>query len=123
MAKLLTFPAGRRAKWVVLVAWLLAIAGASAPTCPASSPTPRRTSRPRSCPATPSRPGRCRSTEQLQGCELAPIVVVYRRDGGLTAADRRRIAGDRQELNGLNLRRTSDFGSAAVLAPTAPAPC
>jgi hypothetical protein len=37
------------------------------------------------------------------------MVVVYRRDGGLTAADRRRIARDRAELNGLGFRDTTPF--------------
>ena len=38
-------------------------------------------------------------TEELQGGEQAPIVIVYRREGGLTAADRARLAADRAELN------------------------
>ena len=33
------------------------------------------------------------ATERLQGGETAPIVAVYRREGGLTAADRTTIAG------------------------------
>jgi RND superfamily putative drug exporter len=39
------------------------------------------------------------ATNQLTGGEQAGIVIVYRRAGGLTAADRRRIAGDVAELN------------------------
>ena len=62
------------------------------------------------------------ATEQLQGAEQAPIVVVYRREGGLHGGRPRRIAGDRDELNGLNLRRTTDFGT-PQFSPTAPAPC
>ena len=33
-------------------------------------------------------------TEELQGGEQAPIVIVYRREGGLTAADRKRGSAD-----------------------------
>ena len=34
------------------------------------------------------------AAEELQGGELAPAVIVYRRESGLTAADRRQIAAD-----------------------------
>ena len=111
MAKLLTFPAGRRAKWVVLVAWLLAIAVASAANLPGKYADAEKNESTSFLPGDAESTRALQATEQLQGSELAPIVVVYRRDGGLTEADRRRIAGDRQELNGLNLRRTSDFGT------------
>ena len=38
-------------------------------------------------------------SDDLQGGEQAPIVIVYRREGGLTAEDRAKIAADRVELN------------------------
>ncbi len=38
------------------------------------------------------------ATEELQGGELAPAVIVYRRDSGLTAADRRKIREDVRKL-------------------------
>jgi putative drug exporter of the RND superfamily len=38
------------------------------------------------------------ATEELQGGELAPAVIVFRRDSGLTAADRRRIQEDVRRL-------------------------
>jgi putative drug exporter of the RND superfamily len=38
------------------------------------------------------------ATEELQGGELAPAVIVYRRDSGLTAADRRKIQDDVRRL-------------------------
>ena len=40
-----------------------------------------------------------RITEELQGGEQAPVVIVYRREGGLTEEDQARIAADREELN------------------------
>ena len=61
-------------------------------------------------------------TEELQGGEQAPIVVVYRREGGLTEADQQKIAADRQELNeamravpaGLAVRRAAARPRAAT---------
>ncbi len=38
-------------------------------------------------------------TEELQGGEQAPIVIVFRREGGLTAEDQAKISEDRGELN------------------------
>jgi RND superfamily putative drug exporter len=37
--------------------------------------------------------------EELQDGEQAPIVIIYRREGGLTEADQQKIAADRDELN------------------------
>lgn len=62
-------------------------------------------------------------TEQLQGAELAPIVIVYQRDGGLTQADRSEIDADRKALNAERMPQTSEYakpvasadGSAALL--------
>ena len=65
-------------------------ASRSARTSSASSPTPRRTSRPRSCPATPSRRRRWRSPSASRAASSRALVIVYHRDGGLTAADRQR---------------------------------
>ena len=65
------------------------------PTCRGSTRTRRTTSRPRSCRATPSRRRRWRSPSELQGGEQAPIVIVYRREGGLTDGRPARIQSDR----------------------------
>ena len=111
--------AGRRAKWVVAVVWLARGRRARSPrTCPASSPTPRRTSRPRSCPATPSRRRRWTSPSSFEGGELAPSVIVYRRDGGLTAADSAAIAARPRgaQPQPRAARDTSPFGTAAALS-------
>src|SRR5918997_1920919 len=56
------------------------------------------------------------------GGGLAPRVVVYRRDGGLTAADRRTIARDREEFNALRERkgRDADPRIAAAFRQTTP---
>ena len=45
------------------------------------------------------------AVEELQGGEQAPTVVVYRREGGLTAADARTIAEDQRNFNRCARRR------------------
>ena len=99
MTRLLTVPAGRIAKLVVLAACLLGLVGSIAANLPGKYADAENNE------STSFLPGDAESTkvlaisEQLQGGEQAPIVIVYRRDGGLTEADRARIAADREELN------------------------
>ncbi len=64
------------------------------PTCRTSSKTPKATRRPPTCPAAPNRPRALKATESLQKGEIAPAVIVYRRDSGLTAADQQTIDAD-----------------------------
>jgi putative drug exporter of the RND superfamily len=90
---LFTFPAGRRAKWIVFAVWFLAIFIASGP-----ANLPGKFEDAESNEATSYLPGSAESTdalaatESLQNGELAPAVIVYRREDGLTDADRRIIA-------------------------------
>lgn len=91
--------AGRRAKWLVLAAWLVGIFIAAGPAqLPAMFTDAEKNE------STSFLPGDAESTkvladaEALQGGELAPAVIVYRRDSGLTAADRRRISEDAARL-------------------------
>lgn len=92
---LFTFAAGRRTKWVVFGIWFLAIFIASGP-----ANLPGKFEDAESNEATSYLPGSAESTdaldatESLQDGELAPAVIVYRREAGLTAADRRTIAED-----------------------------
>ncbi len=106
---LLTIPAGRRTKYLVVALWLGAIVvilGAQLPT---------KLSDAERNEATSFLPGDAESThalkaiERLQGGEEARTVVVYRRPSGLTAADRRRIAADRRQLNRLDFPGTTTF--------------
>jgi RND superfamily putative drug exporter len=99
MSKLLTVASGRRAKWIVAAAWLgviFVVIGANLPQKYADAEQNESTS---------FLPGDAESTkaleavEDLQGGETAAAVVVYRREGGLTAADRRLMASDREEFN------------------------
>ena len=99
MSKFLTIASGRRAKWIVLAVWLCVmgvVIGANLPTKYADAEQNESSS---------FLPGDAESTkaltavEDLQGGETAAAVVVYRRDGGLTAADREVIAEDRRNFN------------------------
>ncbi|MET0306977.1 MAG: MMPL family transporter [Solirubrobacterales bacterium] len=90
-----TFAAGRRTKWVVFAVWFLAIFIASGP-----AELTTKFEEAESNEATSYLPGSAESTdaldatESLQEGELAAAVIVYRRESGLTAADRRTIAED-----------------------------
>ena len=90
-----TFPAGRRSKWIVFAIWFVAIFIAAGP-----ANLPGKFEDAESNEATSYLPGDAESTaaldatEALQKGELAPAVIVYRRDTGLTAADRKTIEED-----------------------------
>jgi putative drug exporter of the RND superfamily len=87
-----TFAAGRRAKWIVFAIWLVVIFVAAGP-----ANLPGKFEDAESNEATSYLPGSAESTdaldatESLQKGELAPAVIIFRREAGLTAADRRTI--------------------------------
>jgi RND superfamily putative drug exporter len=93
-----TFPAGRRAKWVVFALWFLAIFAAM------SAKLPERFEEAENNEATSYLPGDAESTkalaatEELQKGEIAPTVIVYRRDSVLTPADKRTIVADVEKM-------------------------
>jgi putative drug exporter of the RND superfamily len=90
-----SFSAGRRAKWIVFAVWFVAIFIASGP-----AELMTKFEDAESNEATSYLPGDAESTkslkatESLQKGEIAPAVIVYRRDSGLTAADRQTIVED-----------------------------
>jgi len=92
---LLTFAAGRRAKWVVFAVWFLGIFIAAGP-----ANLPGKFEDAESNEATSYLPGDAESTaalhatESLQNGELAPAVIIFRRESGLTGADLRTIEAD-----------------------------
>jgi RND superfamily putative drug exporter len=91
----LTFAAGRRAKWVVFAIWFVGIFIAAGP-----ANLPAKFEDAESNEATSYLPGDAESTaaleatKSLQEGEIAPAVVIFRRESGLTAADRRAIVED-----------------------------
>ncbi len=94
-----TFPAGRRSKWVVFALWFVAIFIAAN-----VAKLPEKFADAESNEATSYLPGDAESTsalkatESLQNGEIAPAVIVYRRDSGLTSADFRQIQADVGEM-------------------------
>lgn len=110
MASMLAIPAGPRAKWVVAAIWLLVTFGSIAANLPGKFTEAENNESTSFLPGDAESTAALAATERFQGGELAPLVIVYRREGGLTAADRRRIAADRAELDELRLRATSRFG-------------
>jgi RND superfamily putative drug exporter len=94
-----TSPAGTRAKWIVFALWFLAIFIASGP-----ADLPGKFEEAENNEATSYLPGDAESTkalaatEKLQKGEIAPAVIIFRRESGLTAADQRTIAADIEEL-------------------------
>jgi putative drug exporter of the RND superfamily len=96
---LFTFAAGRRSKWIVFAIWFVAIFVAAGP-----ADLPGKFEDAESNEATSYLPGDAESTEaldateSLQKGEIAPAVIIYRRDSDLTAADRRTIEEDVGEM-------------------------
>ena len=90
-----SLPAGPRAKWAVFVVWLVGIFIAAGP-----ANLPGKFTDAENNESTSYLPGDAESTkalsvtEDLQSGELAPAVIVYRRESGLTPADRRTIVSD-----------------------------
>lgn len=90
-----TFAAGRRSKWIVFAIWFLTIFVAAGP-----ANLPGKFEDAESNEATSYLPGDAESTkalaatESLQKGEIAPAVIVFRRESGLTAADQRTIVED-----------------------------
>ena len=99
MSSLFTFPTGRRAKWIVFAIWFVGIFIAAGP-----ANLPGKFTDAEDNESTSVLPGDAESTEalaaaeELQGGELAPAVIVYRRESGLTDADRRAIVDDAARL-------------------------
>ena len=112
MQRLLTFPASRRGKWIVLFAWLLLVFGGGALGLPAKFSEAEENESTSFLPGEAESTKALEVTEKLQEGELAPTVVVYRRAAGLTAADREEIARDVRELD----RVTSEYRNTTPFA-------
>jgi RND superfamily putative drug exporter len=110
MSRFLTFPAGRRAKWVVFAVWVIAVLGMGAANLPGKFSDAEKNE------STSFLPGEAESTKalavtkQLEGGERAATVIVYRRDTGLTDVDKAHIQNDTARLNGLDFPAASKFG-------------
>jgi RND superfamily putative drug exporter len=99
VTRFLVVPAGRTAKFVILAVCVVALFASGAANLPGKYSDAENNE------STTFLPGDAESTkvlgivDELQGGEQAPIVIVYRREGGLSAEDKARLAADREELN------------------------
>ena len=113
MSRLFAFPAGRRAKWVVFFAWILALALMLGTNLPGKYSDAEQNESTSFLPEEAESTKALAITEALQNGERAPTIIVYKRRGGLTPADEQRITGDIQKLDAVNrserlrTRRTS----------------
>ena len=93
-----SFPAGRRSKWVVFTIWIAAIFVALGTNLPGKFTDAEDNESTSFLPGDAESTKALTATEDLQGGELAPAVIVFRRDSGLTAADRQQIQQDVAKL-------------------------
>src|SRR5215210_4603021 len=97
MARLLTLPAGRRAKFVVAAVFIV-VSGIVGGLFSGKFEQAQENE------TASFLPGKAESVKSLEavkrypGGELAPAVIVYERKGGLTAADRRRVVEDQRSF-------------------------
>ena len=99
MTRFLTVPAGRTAKFVVLGVCLLALVASAAANLPGRYADAENNESTSFLPSDAESTEVLGVSEELQGGEQAPIVIVYRRAGGLTPDDQAQIGADRDELN------------------------
>ncbi|WP_425836217.1 MMPL family transporter [Streptomyces fractus] len=90
---------GRRSKWLVLLLWLVVIVG--------TAPLAQKLTDAQDNDAQSWLPGSAESTQVLDLSkdfrpETIPAVVIYAREGGLTVADRARIAKDAAQIKRLS---------------------
>ncbi len=98
MSALASFVTGRRTKWVVIALWAVAVVALSPLGSKLADATRDETAS--------FLPPQAESTkvqellkERFPGGETSIGLIVYRRDGGLTAADRARIASDAKKVD------------------------
>jgi RND superfamily putative drug exporter len=99
VSRLFAIPAGRRAKWLVLAAWLVAVVAMLGANLPGKFSDAEENESTSFLPGDAESTKALEATEELAGAETAPTVIVYRRDGGLTRADLRLIRRDVRRLN------------------------
>src|SRR5215210_1155743 len=110
MSKLLPLASGRRAKWIVAAVWLVVIIGIGAGGLPTKFVDAQENESTSFLPGDAESTKALQAAEDLQGGETAAALVVYRRDSGLTAADRARMQADRERFNAELPRATGPLG-------------
>ena len=115
MSSLFAVPAGRLAKWLVALGWLVVVVAIIGGNLPGKFSDAEKNESTSFLPGDAESTKALQVTERLQGGEKAATVIVYRRDGGLTATDRRAIGNDVAELNRITRRfdNSTPFGNPA----------
>jgi putative drug exporter of the RND superfamily len=115
MSSLFAIPAGRLAKWLVALGWLVVVVAIIGGNLPGKFADAEKNESTSFLPGDAESTKALQVTERLQNGEKAATVIVYRRDGGLTAADRRAIGNDVAELNRITRRfdNSTPFGNPA----------
>lgn len=111
MSSLFTLPAGRTAKWVVFGIWLVVFFGTMAAGLPTKFTDAEKNESTSFLPGDAESTKALNITEKLNDGEKAPTVIVYQRESGLTAADKRAIVADIAKLNAVNAK--NDFTTAS----------
>src|SRR5688572_7814361 len=98
MSALASFVSGRRTKWVVILLWIVAVAGLAPLGAKLADVTSDETASFLPADADSTRVQELLK-ERFPGGETTIGLIVYRREGGLTDADRARIARDAREVD------------------------
>jgi RND superfamily putative drug exporter len=91
---LFTFAAGRRSKWIVFAIWFVVIFIAFGANLPGKFTDAESNEATSYLPGSAESTAALNATESLQKGEIAPAVIIFRRESGLTAADSRTIVED-----------------------------
>src|SRR3712207_3969576 len=116
MSRVFSVFAGPRAKWVVFFLWLAVMFGSLAANLPGKFTDAENNESTSFLPGAAESTKALEITERLNDGDVAPTVVVYRRDGGLTEAYRAKLATDTAALNRLTRphENTTPFGRPTV---------
>jgi RND superfamily putative drug exporter len=113
VSRLFAIPAGPRAKWLVFLGWIAITVGVIVADLPGRFTDAEENESSSFLPGDAESTKALDITKRLQGGELAPTVIVYRRAGGLTAADRAHIARDIRALDAA----TAKYDNTTLFAP------
>jgi putative drug exporter of the RND superfamily len=98
-SSLFTFAAGRRTKWIVFAVWFVAIFIAAGPAeLPSKFEKAENNEATSYLPSSAESTKALNATETLQNGEIAPAVIIFRRESGLTPTDFKTIVEDVRKM-------------------------
>ncbi len=112
VSRVFAFPAGRRSKLVVVGVWVALLFICFAADLPAKFTDAEQNDSASFLPGDAESTEALDVTQRLQGGDVAPTVIVYRREEGLSAEDRSQIDDDVETLNAATqeFENTTPFG-------------